>query len=97
LHWNYLLALFFGLIHGMGFANSIRFMLSKQQGIAVPLVSFNVGLEVGQIAVVSFILALSYVVVNKLKLRQQWWTIGLSSIAFLVALQMAAERMGGLL
>ena len=30
LHWNYLLVLFFGLIHGMGFANSIRFMLSKQ-------------------------------------------------------------------
>ena len=30
LHWNYLLVLFFGLIHDMGFANSIRFMLSKQ-------------------------------------------------------------------
>jgi hypothetical protein len=97
LHWNYLLALFFGLIHGMGFANSIRFMLSKQQGIALPLVSFNLGLEAGQIAVVAFILALSYAVVNKLKCRQQWWTIGLSSIAFVGALQMAAERIGGLL
>ncbi len=96
LHWNYLLALLFGLIHGMGFANSIRFMLSKKQGIALPLVSFNVGLEVGQIAVVVLILALSYVVVNKLKLRQQWWTIGLSALAFVLALQMAAERIGGL-
>jgi len=97
LHWNYLLALFFGLIHGMGFANSIRFMLSKQQGIAVPLISFNIGLEAGQIVVVAVILALSYGVVNKLKLRQQWWTIGLSSLAFVMALKMAAERIGGLL
>jgi hypothetical protein len=95
-HLYYLLALLFGLIHGMGFANSIRFMLSKKQGIALPLVSFNVGLEVGQIAVVVLILALSYVVVNKLKLRQQWWTIGLSALAFVLALQMAAERIGGL-
>jgi hypothetical protein len=55
-----------------------------------------VGLEVGQIAVVGVILALSYAVVNKLKLRQQWWTIGLSSLAFVVALQMAAERIADL-
>ena len=69
LHWNYLLVLFFGLIHGMGFANSIRFMLSKQQGIALPLIGFNIGLEAGQIVVVAVILSLSYGVVNNLKLR----------------------------
>lgn len=33
LRLNYFLALFFGLIHGLGFANAIRFMLSKDQGI----------------------------------------------------------------
>ena len=35
---NYLLALLFGLIHGMGFANTIRFMLAKNQDIAIPLI-----------------------------------------------------------
>jgi len=94
---NYLLALVFGLVHGMGFANSIRFMLSKTQGIALPLVSFNVGLEVGQIAVVSIILATSSILVNHFKFRQRWWVIALSSIAFLLALKMAWERLPGIL
>ena len=53
LRLNYFLALFFGLIHGMGFANTIRFMLAKDQGIAAPLLSFNIGLEAGQIVVVT--------------------------------------------
>src|SRR5664279_670445 len=42
---NYFFALFFGLIHGMGFANTIRFMLPQDEKIAIPLLSFNVGLE----------------------------------------------------
>ena len=49
---NYFLALFFGLIHGMGFANTIRFMLAKDQSLGWGLFGFNVGLEAGQIVVV---------------------------------------------
>ncbi len=97
LQWNYAAALFFGLIHGMGFANSIRFMLSKKQGIALPLLSFNIGLEAGQIAVVACILLLSYLFVNLLHCRQKWWIIVLSSIAFIFAAKMAAERIAGIL
>lgn len=97
LHWNYLIALIFGLIHGMGFANSIRFMLSGNQGIAIPLISFNIGLEVGQLFVVTILLALGYVFVDVFKMKQAWWTIGLSSIAFILALKMAIERVSYLL
>ena len=46
---NYFLALFFGLIHGMGFANSLRFMLAKDQNLGWGLFGFNIGLEAGQI------------------------------------------------
>ena len=49
---TYGLALFFGFIHGMGFANSIRFMLAQDQEIGWGLFGFNVGLEVGQVLVV---------------------------------------------
>ena len=35
----------FGLIHGMGFANSIRFMMADDQAIGWSLFGFNVGLE----------------------------------------------------
>lgn len=49
---NYFLALFFGLIHGMGFANTIRMVLASDQSLGWSLFGFNVGLEVGQIVVV---------------------------------------------
>ena len=89
---NYLLALLFGLIHGMGFANTIRFMLVKNQDIAIPLISFNFGLEVGQIAVVSMVLLTCYCWVNKIGLNRRWWIGALSGFAIIIALKMAAER-----
>ena len=89
---NYLLALLFGLIHGMGFANTIRFMLAKNQHIAIPLISFNFGLEVGQIALVSMVLLTCYCWVNKFGLNRHWWIGSLSGFAILIALKMAAER-----
>ena len=89
---NYFFALFFGLIHGMGFANTIRFMLSKDEQIVLPLLSFNIGLEVAQIVLVSIILFTSYLVVDKLKFNRHWWVWALSSLSFFVALQMVIER-----
>ena len=89
---NYFLALFFGLIHGMGFANTIRFMLAKNQGIAVPLISFNIGLEAGQVVAVAFILLISYLLVNKINLNRKWWVWSLSAIALFAGLIMVKER-----
>lgn len=79
---QYFLALFFGLIHGLGFANTIRFMLASNQSITVPLLSFNLGLEAGQLVVVAFILLLSFLAVNKLGQLRKWWVWSVSAIAF---------------
>ena len=92
LRLNYFLALFFGLIHGMGFANSIRFMLAKEQQLWLPLLCFNLGLEAGQIVLLSFILLAGFLLVTKLKLKRSWWVIGLSGCCLLIAIQMVAER-----
>ncbi len=89
---NYFLALFFGLIHGMGFANAIRFMLAKDQYIALPILFFNIGLEAGQIVIVAFILSISFVLVSKLNLNRKWWVWSLSAFAILIALNMAVNR-----
>ena len=89
---NYFLALIFGLIHGMGFANIIRFMLVKDQAIAIPLISFNIGLEAGQIIIVSFILLLNFLLIHKIGLQKKWWIRSLSVIAILFALFMAITR-----
>lgn len=89
---NYFLALFFGLIHGMGFANTIRFMLAKDQSIAMGLFGFNVGLEVGQIVVVAILLLFGYIMVNIFKINRREWVVFLSAGVFALALKMAMER-----
>jgi hypothetical protein len=89
---NYFFALFFGLIHGLGFANTIRFMLAKDQTIGWSLFGFNIGLEVGQIIIVSIILAISYLLINITKLKQKWWVYILSAITITWAVKFALER-----
>jgi hypothetical protein len=97
LRLNYFLALLFGLIHGLGFANTLRFMLAKGQSIGWSLLAFNIGLEFGQIIVVAIILFISFLVVDTLKLQRKWWVWTLSAISFCIALKILIERVGGLM
>lgn len=90
---NYYLALFFGLIHGMGFANTLRFILPADQQIGVSLFAFNVGLEAGQVIIVSVILLVALVVVHYMKVKRREWVIFLSAAVFSLALRMAFERL----
>lgn len=89
---NYCLALLFGLIHGMGFANAIRLMLAKDETISIGLFSFNVGLEAGQVFVVAFFLTAAYLVLKLLKVKRRDWVFFLSSGVFALAVKIAAER-----
>jgi hypothetical protein len=89
---NYFLALGFGLIHGMGFANAIRFAIAKDQSLGWSLFGFNLGLEAGQIFVVVCILLFTQFVLSVLKAQQKDWVIFLSAGVFALALKMAAER-----
>lgn len=89
---NYFFALFFGLIHGMGFANTARMMMSKEQSIIVPLLGFNIGLEVGQIAVVIVIMIIHFVMLTLFRINKKEWVMFVSSAVFALALKMALER-----
>ncbi len=89
---NYFLALFFGLVHGMGFAGVLRFMLADTQTIALPLAAFNIGLEVGQVLVVAGILLTGYLLTDKVKLKRMCWVWALSGITLIAALAMIKER-----
>ena len=89
---NYYLALLFGLIHGMGFANSVRMMLASEQEITLPLFGFNVGLELGQIIVVAIALFIHYIFSEVLKLSNKIWIYIISVPIFIFALKMALER-----
>ena len=43
IRWNYILALFFGLIHGLGFSNYFRALIGKEENIIEMLFPFNLG------------------------------------------------------
>ena len=58
---NYFLALFFGLIHGMDFSNYFKALIMSADEIIIPLFGFNVGIEVGQLLIVCFIITMSYI------------------------------------
>ncbi|MBS1921600.1 MAG: HupE/UreJ family protein [Bacteroidetes bacterium] len=89
---NYFLALSFGLIHGMGFANALRIMLARDQSFGWDLLGFNLGLEAGQIVVVVALLSIAAVILKGFKVNRREWVIFLSAAVFSVALQMALER-----
>ena len=92
LQLNYFFALFFGFIHGLGFANSIRFMLAGNQKIGTGLLGFNLGLEAGQILCVTIILLSAYLVINIAVLKRTWWVYTLSTVTILWAVKFAIER-----
>lgn len=90
---NYFLALFFGLIHGMGFANTIRFLLAEDQNMAWSLFAFNVGLEAGQLVVVIALLLFAHLIITAFKISRREWVIFLSAAVFSLALKMSLERL----
>ena len=89
---NYFLALFFGLIHGLAFAQTLKWILAEDQSFMVAWLSFSVGLELGQILVVLLILLLAQVFVGFLKLNRRYWTMIVSIVVFILALQLAIVR-----
>lgn len=90
---NYYLAMIFGLIHGMGFANTARMMLAKEQSIFVPLLGFNIGLELGQVALVIAILILLFILLKLFRVNRKDWILFVSSGVFALALKMTLERL----
>lgn len=61
------LTFFFGLVHGFGFAAVLREMgiSSYETGIMLPLFSFNLGVEIGQITVAAIVLPIVWWLHNK--------------------------------
>jgi hydrogenase/urease accessory protein HupE len=56
--WRWLIAFSFGLVHGLGFADALKEfgIASGQFGIVLPLVGFNLGVEIGQLSVAAIVL-----------------------------------------
>ena len=51
--WRYLVVFGFGLIHGLGFASAFANVGLPRQNFLIGLVGFNIGVECGQLAVIT--------------------------------------------
>ena len=85
-------ALFFGFIHGMGFANYFRALLMDESSIFVPLLGFNLGIEFGQLIIVLFIVATAFLFTSKLRTNDRDWNVFISGAGFSLALALALEN-----
>ncbi|MDE2875737.1 MAG: HupE/UreJ family protein [Gemmatimonadota bacterium] len=92
---RYALALAFGVVHGLGFSNFLRLALGEERSLFVPLLSFNIGLELAQIVVAVGVLVVALVAVRFLSLPERAWTLLLSALAGGVAAVMAVQRWPG--
>ena len=89
---RYFMALFFGFIHGMGFSNYFRALLMDDSSILMPLLGFNLGIELGQLLVVFLIVGTVYVFLNLYGTRHRDWNIFISGGAFSLSVLLMFEN-----
>jgi HupE / UreJ protein len=90
--FKYFAALFFGLIHGLGFSNYLKSLLSLEEKLSTALFSFNLGVEIGQIFIVLAILTIAMLIVDLLKYSRREWNLILSGAGLGISLIMMLER-----
>ena len=78
---KYLIALVFGLIHGLAFASNFKFMLFSDS-ILMPLFLFNIGIEVGQLFIVLLFLIALLLYTKVIKGEHSKWNLFLSGAGF---------------
>jgi hypothetical protein len=89
---NYGYALFFGLIHGLGFSNYLRSILGQDRSIVTQLFAFNIGLEAGQIIIVGIFLFLGLILVDLFTVNRRDWKLVISSIIAGMALLLIKNK-----
>ncbi len=88
----YVMTLCFGLIHGLGFSNYLQSLLGQEANILLPLLSFNIGLEFGQLIIVFFVILLSELMLKIFAVSNRDWSFFLSSAVIGISFIMAIER-----
>ena len=89
---NYAMALFFGFIHGMDFSNYFKALLMDTSDIVIPLLGFNLGIELGQLLVVLFIIGIAFLFLNVIGVKHREWNVFVSGAAAGMSLLSMAEN-----
>ena len=91
---RWVLTFFFGLVHGFGFANVLRDLGLPSRGLVTSLLAFNVGVEIGQIAIVALLFPVTVWLARQTFRRQV--VLAISGVILLFGLGWLIERAFGL-
>lgn len=82
--FKYMIALIFGLIHGLAFASNFKFMLFGDS-IIMPLFAFNLGIEAGQLFIVLLFMIALWIYTKIIKGEHSKWNLFISGAGFGIA------------
>jgi hypothetical protein len=88
---NLVFALFFGLIHGLGFSSYFRMLIGKAENKIIPLLEFALGIEIAQIIIVFFVLLVGFMLQTFFRFSKRDWILIVSSIVIGVTIPLIKE------
>jgi len=83
---NLVFALFFGLIHGLGFSGYFKMIIGTSESKFLPLLEFALGVEIAQIIVVLIILILGFIFQTLFRFSKRDYILIISSIVIGIVL-----------
>lgn len=89
---NLFFALFFGLIHGLGFSSYFKMLVGRTDDKIMPLFSFAIGVELAQAVIVILLLAIGFIFINLFKISKRDWVLVLSAIVVGIILPILKDR-----
>jgi hypothetical protein len=75
----------------MGFSNFLKSMLGRSGNTWQQLLAFNIGIELGQLLIVSILLVIGFLMMNLFRAKKRDWIMVLSSAAAGIALILMIE------
>ena len=88
----FLIICVFGLVHGLGFSYLLKSMLGAGQNVLLPLLYFNLGLEVGQLIIVLIVIVFSLLLTSLSKWSFNNYKLFIVCAIGLIALKICIER-----
>ncbi|NQX84937.1 MAG: HupE/UreJ family protein [Flavobacteriaceae bacterium] len=72
--------LFFGLIHGLGFAREFKILVDRTENKLIPLLEFALGIEIAQVIIVFVVLFVGFLFQTVFRLSRRDWIMVVSAI-----------------
>jgi hydrogenase/urease accessory protein HupE len=89
--YRWLITFCFGLVHGFGFASALQELIVGKTNLVLSVVSFNIGVETGQLMIFFVLLPLMYIMKQRMNFRKV--TAAVSCAIFLLGFTWLVERL----